>query len=92
MLLIGLPGMFAYWLWYKTFYEGRVNYIDILPIYLATVGGFMLHGIEEYVGKYSLAISRIFGFHWSENLFVIVMFVLCGILIFIAITVRSRPM
>lgn len=85
LLLIALPGVFAYWLWYKTFYNSSPGYLSVLPIYLATVAGFMLHAIEEYLGRYSLAISRIFNFPWTEDVFVIVLPGLCGILVLVAI-------
>lgn len=85
LFLIVLPGVPAYWLWYLSFYRGRINSLDILPIYLATVAGFIFHSIEEYTGSYSLAISRIFNFPWTEERFVIVLLTLGGILILVAI-------
>lgn len=85
LALVGLPGLFTYWLWYKKFYKGRVDYLAILPAYLITVAGFVFHVIEELFGGYSLAISRIFNFSWTTQLFSLTILLISSILILVSV-------
>lgn len=85
LALVGLPGLFTYWLWYKTFYEARVDYLAILPAYLITVAGFAFHVLEEFLGGYSLAISRIFNFAWTTQLFTLTILVISSALILVSV-------
>lgn len=85
LALVGLPGLFTYGLWYKTFYKGCVDYLAIVPVYLITVAGFMFHVIEEIIGGYSLAISRIFNFAWTTELFTLTILVISSTLIVVSV-------
>ncbi|WP_018626307.1 hypothetical protein [Niabella aurantiaca] len=80
LLIIGIPGIFAYWFWHATYLKNAIEPSMILPPFLATVAGFEFHLIEEYLGNYSQAISRIFNFAWTESTFFIVIVILSGAL------------
>lgn len=80
IFIVGLPGIIAYIIWRRTFYVKDVAPARIVPVYLATAAGFLLHVIEEYLGGYSLAISRIFGFPWTERAFFITVILLSAML------------
>ena len=85
VLLIGIPGIFAYLLWYTTYLRKPTDPAIILPPFLATVVGFNFHLIEEYFGHYSLAISRLFNFAWTERSFFATVCCLAGGLALITI-------
>ncbi len=85
VFIIGIPGIFTYAFWYMTFLKKPTDPAVILPPFLATVAGFTFHLIEEYLGHYAPAISRIFNFGWTERLFFVVICCLLGGLSLIAI-------
>ena len=90
LLIIGIPGVFGYFLWYSTYLKHPTDPAIILPPFLATVAGFEFHVIEEYLGNYSQAISRIFNFPWTANAFVVTVFILTGALTLVSIGLYYR--
>lgn len=90
LLIIGVPGVFAYWLWFSKYLKNPLPHSIILPPFLLTVAGFNFHAIEEYIGRYSQAISRIFNFAWTGHSFFIVMLILNGGLFLVAIGLYYR--
>lgn len=80
LFIVALPGIFGYWFWYHTYLRKPTEPNVILPIFLLTIAAFDFHVIEEYSGGYSLAISRIFNFAWTNTAFFITVCILSGVL------------
>jgi len=55
LLIIDIPGIFGYFIWYSKYLKIPRDPAIILPPFLATVAGFEFHVIEEYLGNYSQA-------------------------------------
>jgi len=85
LILIGIPAPFAYLLWYSRYLKHPIEPSVIVPSFLLSVAGFEFHLIEEYFGQYAAAISRIFGFPWTESSFFVVVFTLSGALMLVAV-------
>lgn len=85
LLIIGIPGVFAYWFWFAKYLKNPLSSSVVLVPFLLTVAGFNFHAIEEYIGNYPQAISRIFDFAWTANSFFIVMMILTGALFLVSI-------
>ena len=90
LLIIGIPGVFGYFFWNSTYLKNPTDPSVILPPFLATVAGFQFHVIEEYLGNYSQAISRIFNFAWTDSSFFIVILILTGALSLVSIGLYYR--
>lgn len=90
LLIIGIPGLFGYLFWYSTYLKNPTDPSIILPPFLATVAGFEFHVIEEFLGNYSQAISRIFNFAWTQTSFFVVIAMLTGVLSLISIGLYYR--
>ena len=69
LFIIAIPAVFGYLFWYYTYFRRPTEPKIILPMFMLTIAGFDFHVIEEYLGGYSLAISRIFNFAWTDNAF-----------------------
>lgn len=90
LVIIGVPSIFAYYFWYANYLRMPKNPAIILPAFLATVAGFEFHIVEEYLGNYAQAISRIFNFAWTANAFVVAISILTGALSLVAIGLYYR--
>lgn len=80
LFIIALPGVFGYLFWHFTYLRRPTEPNIILPIFILTLAGFDIHIIEEYKGGYSLAISRIFNFAWTDTAFFITICILSAVL------------
>jgi hypothetical protein len=80
VFIIAIPAVFGYLFWYYTYLRRPTEPKTILPIFMLTIAGFDFHVIEEYLGGYSLAISRIFNFAWTDSAFFLTICILSGAL------------
>lgn len=85
LFIIAIPAVFGYLFWYFTYLRKPTSPDVILPIFMITVAGFDFHLIEEYIGKYSLAISRIFNFAWTADGLSLTIFILSGALMLVCV-------
>lgn len=90
LFIVGVPALFSYWLWYRCYLRNPTEPSRLLPVFLLTCGGFALHAIEEYLGHYGPAVGRLFGFAWTDQAFVIIVFCLLGALSFVGIGLQRR--
>lgn len=85
LILVGLPGLFSYCFWYRYYLKKPADPSKIIPFFLLSVSGFQFHLIEQYLGNYAQAISRLFNLAWTESLFFVVICCLSGLLLLISI-------
>jgi hypothetical protein len=90
LLIVGVAGSAAYLLWFVAYRPAPFVSTRLLSLYLATVGGFAFHSIEECLGHYGPAVGRIFGFAWTDSAFLVAILVLLGALSFVAIGLQRR--
>jgi hypothetical protein len=88
--IVGVSGLVAFVLWSRTFLREPPEPSVDLPPYLAAVGGFFAHLIEEYIQHYAPAISRLFGIGWTESGFVVTTYALAAGLLVVAIGLHYR--
>jgi hypothetical protein len=72
LFIVGIPALFAYLLWWRTYLKSPTEPGYILGPFLVTVAGFGFHAIEEYMGHYGPTVGRLFGFPWPDEAFVII--------------------
>jgi hypothetical protein len=58
-------------LWYKTYYRQPTDPALILPAFLVTSAGFEINLIEDYLGNFGPALSRVFNIGWTNHSFII---------------------
>lgn len=80
IFIIAIPGIFGYVFWNRTYLRKPAEPGVILPPFIFTIATFDLHVIEEYSGGYSLAISRIFNFPWTNSAFFVTICILSAVL------------
>lgn len=90
VLLIGIPGVFAFLVWHAIYLKNPTDPSIIVPPFLITVAGFEFHLIEEYSGHYAPAISRLFNFAWTDASFFVVVCILSGAFSLITIGLLYR--
>jgi hypothetical protein len=88
--IVFVSGLVALVTWRQTFLKRSVDPAIVLPPYLAALAGFYTHLIEEYVGHYAPAISRLFGIEWSDTGFVVTSYALAAGLLVVAIGLYYR--
>ena len=59
VIILGGPGLLAVWFWYLTYLKRPTDPAIIVPLFLITAAGFEFHLVEEYLGHYGPAISRL---------------------------------
>jgi hypothetical protein len=90
LLIVGIAGGAGYVLWLVAYRPAPFVSSRLLSLYLATVGGFAFHSIEECLGHYGPAVGRIFGFAWTDSAFLVVILGLLGALSLVAIGLQRR--
>lgn len=88
--IIGGPGLLAVIFWYRTYLKRPTDPAIIVPLFLITAAGFEFHLVEEYLGHYGPAISRLFNIGWTDRGFVVVCFLLSGALCLISVGLCFR--
>lgn len=88
--IVGASGVAAFALWRRTSFERPLDATAVVPPYLVAVAGFYLHLIEEYLGHYAPAISRLFAIGWTDRGFAVVSFALAAILSLTAVGLHHR--
>lgn len=88
--IIGVSGAVAIAFWYHAFLAVPETPAGILAPYLVAVAGFELHLMEEYVGHYAPAISRLFDLGWTDQGFVLVSFAMAAGLSLVAVGLHRR--
>jgi hypothetical protein len=89
LLIVGVPGVTAYVLWYVA-YRPESTSPHLVSLFLASVGGFALHAVEEYLGHYGPAVGRLFGFAWTDDAFVVTVFALLFGLCLVAVGLQRH--
>jgi hypothetical protein len=90
LLIVGVPGVLAYGLWYVTALQKPLDLAAILPLFLLTVAGFTINSVEEFLGHYGPAVGRLFNFVWTDQAFVVITLTLIGALLMVAIGLWYR--
>ena len=88
--IIGGPGLLAVFFWYRAYLKRPTNPAIIVPLFLITAAGFEIHLIEEYLGHYAPAISRLFNIGWTDRVFVVICFLLAAALCLVSIGLYYR--
>ena len=88
--VIGGPGLLAVVFWYRTYLKQPTDPAIILPAFLITVAGFEIHLVEEYLGHYGPAISRLFDIGWTDRAFVVICFLLAAALCLVSVGLYYR--
>jgi len=93
VIIVGGPGLLAVLFWYRTYLTRPTDPAIIVPLFLITAAGFELHLVEEYLGHYAPAISRLFNIGWTDQSFVVICFLLAAALCLVSIGLyRRNPM
>lgn len=90
LFIVGIPAVLSFLLWYATYLQAPPGPRLVLPAFLATVGGFSFHAVEEYLGHYGPAVGRLFGFAWTDEAFVVIVLILLGALCLVAVGLYRR--
>jgi hypothetical protein len=90
LIIVGLAALPAYWLWVNIYLRHPIEPSKLLPVFLLTSAGFAFHAIEEYLGHYGPAVGRLFGFAWTDQAFVIIVFTLLGALGLVGVGLQRR--
>ena len=90
LLVAGIPGLVTFVLWFRTYLHTPADPAVLLPPFLVTVAGFELHLIEEYLGHYGPAMSRLFNLGFTQDQFVLVAIGLSAALSLIALGLYRR--
>jgi hypothetical protein len=61
-----------------------------VPLFLLTAAGLEIHLVEEYLGHYAPAISRLFDIGWTDGAFVVICCLLAAALCLISIGLYHR--
>jgi hypothetical protein len=88
--VFGGPGLLAVFFWSRTYLKRPTDPAIILPGFLITAAGFEIHLIEEYLGHYGPAISRLFNIGWTDRAFVVICFVLAAALCLVSLGLHYR--
>jgi hypothetical protein len=88
--VFGGPGLLAVFFWYRTYLRHPTDPAIILPGFLITAVGFEIHLIEEYLGHYGPAISRLFDIGWTDQAFVVICFLLAAALCLVSLGLYYR--
>jgi hypothetical protein len=88
--IIGGPGLLAVIFWYRTYLQRPTDPAIIVPWFLLTAAGFEIHLVEEYLGHYAPAISRLFNIAWIEGAFVVICCLLAAALCLISVGLYHR--
>lgn len=93
MLIISSAGTLALAGWLFTTFKTPAEPATIVPIFILTVAGLIVHLGEEYAAGFGPAMSRLFGIEFTERRFLIV-FAFVGPLVYQIVTLgllrRSR--
>jgi hypothetical protein len=88
--IVGGPGLLAVLFWYRTYLKRPTDPATIVPLFLITVAGFEIHLVEEYLGHYAPAISRLFNIGWTDRAFVVICFLLAAVLCLVSVGLYYR--
>ena len=88
--IVGGPGLLAVFFWYRTYLKHPTDPATIVPLFLITAAGFEIHLVEEYLGHYAPAISRLFNIGWTDRVFVVICFVLAAALGLVSVGLYYR--
>jgi hypothetical protein len=88
--IIGGPGLLAVFFWYRTYLQRPTDPAIIVPLFLLTAAGFEIHLVEEYLGHYGPAISRLFNVAWTDGAFVVICCLLAAALCLISVGLYHR--
>ena len=72
VIIVGGSGLVALVMWIKTYLRKPVDPNVILPVFLLTVAALEVHMVEEYLGRFGPAMSRLFDISWTERSFLMV--------------------
>ena len=89
-MIIGGPGLLAVFFWFRAYLKRPTDPAMIMPLFLITAAGFEFHLVEEYLGHYAPAISRLFNIGWTDRAFVVICFLLSGALCLISVGLYYR--
>ena len=90
VIIVGMAGILAIPFWQRTYLQRPTAPERLLIPLLATAAGFEIHLVEEYVGHYGPAISRLFGIGWTDDWFVIIAFGLTAALSMVCLGIYTR--
>jgi hypothetical protein len=88
--IVGGPGLLAVFFWYRTYLQHPTDPAIIVPWFLLTAAGFEIHLVEEYLGRYAPAISRLFNIAWTDGAFVVICCLLAAALCLISVGLYHR--
>ena len=88
--IAGGPGLLAVFFWYRTYLQRPTDPAIIVPLFLLTAAGFEIHPVEEYLGHYAPAISRLFDIGWTDGAFVVICCLLSAALCLISVGLYHR--
>ena len=88
--IVGGPGLLAVYFWYRTYLEQPTDPTLIVPLFLIVAAAFEFHLVEEYLGHYAPAVSRLFNIGWTEQAFVVICFLLAAALCLVSIGLYRR--
>jgi hypothetical protein len=90
IIIVGSSGLLAVLFWYRTYLTRPTDPTIIVPLFLITAAGFEFHLVEEYLGHYGPAISRLFNIGWTDQAFVVICFLLAAALCLVSIGLHRR--
>jgi hypothetical protein len=88
--VFGGPGLLAAFFWYSSYLKRPTDPAIILPGFLITAAGFEIHLIEEYLGHYGPATSRLFNIGWTDRAFDVICFLLAAALCLVSVGLYYR--